>query len=125
RQQSRAEASLGASPRHETKAQAAGARMYVKCPRCAAIMNRKLFSAGSGVIVDVCRAHGTFFDVGELPAIIEFVMQGGLEVAEKKEIERLRDQARREKEAARSAQMAAVQVQMHDHRANGTALIDL
>ena len=30
-------------------------------------MNRKLFAVGSGVVVDVCRAHGTFFDVGSFP----------------------------------------------------------
>jgi hypothetical protein len=41
-------------------------------------MNRKLFADRSGIVVDVCREHGTFFDVGELPAIIKFVLSGGL-----------------------------------------------
>ncbi len=78
--------------------------MYLKCPACRTVMNRKLFAAGSGVIVDVCRKHGTFFDAGELPAIIEFVAKGGLAAAEKKELERAREEVRRERDAARSAQ---------------------
>jgi hypothetical protein len=69
-------------------------------------MNRKLFAAGAGVIVDVCRAHGTFFDAGELPAIIEFVMQGGLEQAQKKELERERQRIQHEKQMAGSMAIA-------------------
>jgi Zn-finger nucleic acid-binding protein len=100
RAQARAEALLGALPRAQTTVlPKPGQRMYVKCPSCKILMNRKLFAAGAGVIVDVCRAHGTFFDAGELPAIIEFVMQGGLEAAEKKEIERQRRQLEHEKAA--------------------------
>jgi Zn-finger nucleic acid-binding protein len=57
----------------------AGAKMYVKCPTCSVLMNRKLSATGAGVVVDVCKAHGTFFDPGELPAIIAFVQGGGLE----------------------------------------------
>jgi hypothetical protein len=53
-------------------------------------MNRKLFASGSGVVVDVCRSHGTFFDAGELPAIIDFVMAGGLaKAAARKTTERV------------------------------------
>ena len=92
-------------------------------------MNRKLFAAGAGVIVDVCRAHGTFFDAGELPAIIEFVMQGGLEKAQRKELERQREQLRRERAAVRDAQHDAAR--SHSHFAAGDtsgaagALVDL
>jgi Zn-finger nucleic acid-binding protein len=100
RAQARADALLGALPRAATTVMPKpGERLYVKCPRCHVLMNRKLFAAGAGVIVDVCRPHGTFFDAGELPAIIEFVMQGGLEAAQKKEIERQRHQLEREKAA--------------------------
>ena len=129
RQQARAEALLGALPRHEIKPVPPGGKLYIKCPSCQVIMNRKLFSAGSGVIVDVCRAHGTFFDAGELPLIIDFVMQGGLEAAEKKELERMREQVRREREAAQSAQFAAMRVHVagtYDTSVNaGGALVSL
>ena len=128
RQQTRAEALLGALPRSELKATVApGGKMYLKCPSCRVVMNRKLFAAGSGVIVDVCRAHGTFFDAGELPAVIEFVAQGGLAAAEKKQIDRAREEARRERDNARSEQIHASMMQTTvDLRTGGaSALVDL
>jgi Zn-finger nucleic acid-binding protein len=97
RAQSRAEALLGALPRVElTPIPSAGQKMYLKCPMCSVVMNRKLFAAGSGVIIDVCRSHGTFFDAGELPLIIDFVMNGGLDKAQRKDFERMREAAQRE-----------------------------
>lgn len=80
RARGRATALLGALPKHESGMQT-GQRMYVKCPRCRSVMNRRLFATGTGVIVDVCRAHGTFFDRGELPAILELVHAGGFRLA--------------------------------------------
>lgn len=70
-----------------------GGPLYVKCPRCRELMNRRLFAPHAKVIVDVCRAHGTWFDARELPAVVAFVESGGLEVARKQEEQR--------KEAAR------------------------
>lgn len=130
RQQARAEALLGELPAGEVKAQPPGGKLYVKCPVCATIMNRKLFAAGAGVIIDVCRAHGAWFDLGELPRVIEFVMNGGLEKAEKKEIARLRDEAKREQHDAQFAQMMASRTGSHHHQfpgtaRNGSAFVDL
>src|SRR5438477_581748 len=83
-----------ACPRTEIRAvPAAGQKMYLPCPMCHVVMNRKLFATGTGVIIDVCRTHGTFFDAGELPLIIDFVMNGGLERAQIKDIERMREAA--------------------------------
>jgi Zn-finger nucleic acid-binding protein len=104
RAQARATALLGALPHREVSAvPAAGQKMYLPCPVCHVVMNRRLFATGTGVIIDVCRSHGTFFDAGELPLIIEFVMNGGLEVAQRKDIERLREAAWRELAQARDA----------------------
>lgn len=133
RQQARAEALLGTLPTAEvTHVNPPGTKMYVKCPVCTTVMNRKLFAAGAGVIIDVCRSHGAFFDVGELPRIISFVQAGGLEKAQKKELERLRDDARREQQNAQFAQMMANRSsshafdQHHHHRGStGGALADL
>lgn len=130
RQQSRAEAILAVVPRAEVQPTRPGGRMYVKCPVCATIMNRRQFSAGSGVIIDVCKAHGAFFDPGELPAIITFVMNGGLEQAQKKELDRAREQLKRERD---NAQFTAMMASRSSTRASenpdlagaGTALIDL
>ncbi len=114
---SRAEALLAALPRGTSPH--TGGRMYIKCPTCSTVMNRKLFASGSGVVIDVCKPHGTFFDAGELPAIIEFVRRGGLEIAAKKEAARQAEEARRTKTQAKSSATAG------DVADGGTALIDL
>jgi Zn-finger nucleic acid-binding protein len=61
---------------------------YVPCPSCGALMNRKNFGSESGVVVDVCSLHGTWFDQGELPRVLEFVASGGLRLARERERER-------------------------------------
>jgi Zn-finger nucleic acid-binding protein len=49
------------------------ARMYIPCPRCNDLMNRKNFKRISGVIIDVCKKHGVWLDAGELDQIRSFV----------------------------------------------------
>jgi Zn-finger nucleic acid-binding protein len=81
------------------------ARMYIRCPDCDQIMNRVNFARRSGILLDVCRAHGTWFDAAELPRVVEFVLKGGVEDSQRREIQELREQARRaaaDAEAARS-----------------------
>jgi Zn-finger nucleic acid-binding protein len=56
---------------------------YRPCPSCAHLMNRKNFGSTSGIVVDVCALHGTFFDPGELPRVLEFVRRGGLVQAQR------------------------------------------
>jgi Zn-finger nucleic acid-binding protein len=51
---------------------------YRPCPACGQMMNRKNFGGTSGIIVDLCTSHGTYFDAGELPRVLEFVRRGGL-----------------------------------------------
>lgn len=51
---------------------------YRGCAICGDMMNRKNFGGTSGIIVDVCAKHGTFFDAGELPRVLAFVRRGGL-----------------------------------------------
>jgi Zn-finger nucleic acid-binding protein len=60
---------------------------YIPCPECSVLMNRKNFGITSGVVVDVCKKHGTWFDEGELPRVLAFVTSGGLERAKKREAE--------------------------------------
>lgn len=55
---------------------------YLACPSCQEFMHRRNFGSISGVIVDVCSIHGTWFDVGELARILAFVGNGGLARAE-------------------------------------------
>ncbi len=50
---------------------------YLPCPECQTLMHRRNFGMRSGVIVDVCTAHGIWFDADELAAVIRFVKAGG------------------------------------------------
>jgi Zn-finger nucleic acid-binding protein len=59
---------------------------YVPCPGCQQLMNRVHFANCSKVIVDVCKAHGTWFDKDELRRIVEFIRSGGLTLAREREI---------------------------------------
>jgi Zn-finger nucleic acid-binding protein len=52
---------------------------YLPCPDCRELMLRRNFGRVSGIIVDVCSVHGTWFDVGELPRILGFIGQGGMQ----------------------------------------------
>jgi Zn-finger nucleic acid-binding protein len=79
---------------------------YVPCPACNRLMTRMNFARCSGVIVDVCKGHGTWFDRDELRAILEFIRKGGLDVARDKEQQHLELERRRLKDQ----QMAVAQM---------------
>jgi len=59
-----------------------GPTFYRACVECGKLMNRRNYGQRSGIIVDVCRAHGLWFDVGELEDILAWVRGGGLAEAE-------------------------------------------
>lgn len=59
----------------------AGASFYRACVECGKLMNRRNYGQRSGVIVDICREHGLWFDQGELEDILAWVRSGGLEGA--------------------------------------------
>jgi len=91
-------ASLAQGHQPQGGADAANIR-YVPCPQCGNLMNRINFAHCSGVIVDVCRGHGTWFDRDELSEIVQFIRDGGLDLArqrERREIDIQREQLRTE-----------------------------
>lgn len=53
------------------------ALVYMSCPSCGGPMVRKNFEKVSGIMVDSCPAHGTWFDAGELAAALQFLEAGG------------------------------------------------
>ena len=79
---------------------------YIPCPVCGDTMNRTSFAERSGVVVDVCKAHGAWFDRGELEASLAFVRHGGLAKARRERAARakapdaLAERARAEAEVA-------------------------
>lgn len=56
---------------------------YRKCPHCDQIMYRRNYARRSGVIIDICREHGIWFDADELPRILAWVQAGGAAKAER------------------------------------------
>ena len=52
---------------------------YRRCASCQNLMNRLNFGRVSGVVIDLCKGHGVWFDQGELQRVLTFVATGGLE----------------------------------------------
>lgn len=73
---------------------------YRNCPKCNKTMMRRNFGRRSGVIVDVCKEHGVWFDPNELTAVLEFVATGGLNETRRREADDARaDLARLRRQA--------------------------
>jgi Zn-finger nucleic acid-binding protein len=97
---------------------------YVPCPECKQLMNRINFARCSGVIVDICRGHGTWFDREELSRIVEFIRKGGLEAArgkEKAQLEEARQQLQQEQLATDMRRSSILGIGGPEDRVNGIA----
>jgi Zn-finger nucleic acid-binding protein len=81
-------------------------RAYVPCPQCGKLMNQKNFSGCSGVVLDWCRDHGSWFDKDELRQIVTFIRTGGLRRAREREQANLQEQESRLR--TRQFQLAAL-----------------
>jgi Zn-finger nucleic acid-binding protein len=118
-------AALGAaSPAPISAVRETGKVNYVPCPECSQLMNRINFARCSGVIVDVCKGHGTWFDRDELSRIVEFIRSGGLEasrIREKSEIEEERRRLRQEQLTANLHRSSGIGVTSDEHRLTGIA----
>ena len=66
-------------------------------------MNRVNFARCSGVIIDLCKKHGIWFDCDELSRIVEFIRGGGLELSRSREKAQLEEERR----SLRQEQMTA------------------
>ena len=53
--------------------------VYRNCPVCKEQMARRNFGKRSGVVVDICRKHGTWLDAGELNQLLKWSVAGGEE----------------------------------------------
>jgi len=58
---------------------------YRKCPSCGIRMYRRNYARKSGVVIDVCKHHGIWFDADELPRILAWIHEGGLAKAKEEE----------------------------------------
>ncbi len=57
------------------------APLYRPCVVCGALMNRRNYERKSGVIVDICRDHGIWFDLDELSRLLRWIHSGGADRA--------------------------------------------
>jgi Zn-finger nucleic acid-binding protein len=116
---------LGAAAHATSAAHEISKVKYVPCPECEQLMNRLNFARCSGVIVDICKKHGTWFDRDELSRIVEFISDGGLNASRAKEkidIAEQREQLRQEQRAVDRSRSASLGIgDGEDHRLTGIA----
>jgi Zn-finger nucleic acid-binding protein len=111
-----------ASPAPRGEVSEGGKVRYAPCPECKQLMNRINFARCSGVIVDICKGHGSWFDRDELTRIVEFIRAGGLDAARTKEkaaIEEERRQLRQEQLSADRSRSSLLDISADDHRTIG------
>ncbi len=77
---------------------------YLPCVRCGEVMSRRQVVQRAGIIIDVCRLHGVWFDGGELEQFLAFVRAGGLEVNRVDGVAQLEARRKHEEERLRAAQ---------------------
>jgi Zn-finger nucleic acid-binding protein len=73
-----------------------------KCPECQAFMHRRNYLRSSGVVIDVCHAHGTWLDADELEKIAGFILSGA------RTPERVEDEGRRTAASSAAANVYAI-----------------
>jgi Zn-finger nucleic acid-binding protein len=89
-------------------------RFYVPCPECGEIMNRRNFVGCSGIVVDYCTRHGTWFDRRELQGIVRFIEDGGLRKARENELAAIKVEQERLKEMEIAQNRASMDLNEHD-----------
>jgi Zn-finger nucleic acid-binding protein len=65
------------APRHSRGNPLERGVRYRRCPECDQFMLRSNYKRSSGVILDECRAHGTWLDADELEQVAGFILAGG------------------------------------------------
>lgn len=100
---------------------------YIPCVLCNNLMNRTNFGLVSGVIVDVCKQDGVWFDCGEINKTIAFIESGGLKKTEvveqrRKATERAADEERWQK--ARQPVMTGIGYEAYAEEYHARLLID-
>jgi len=93
-------------------------RVYVKCPVCETLMNRRQYAMGAHVVIDWCKHHGIWFDAGELSRVLDFVADGGLERAAARAADAAKALAQRDHAARVREQLRQPTAGRFDHRAD-------
>jgi Zn-finger nucleic acid-binding protein len=75
-QRSRERTPTADAPRHSRGNPIEHSVQYRRCPECDQFMLRINYKRSSGVILDECRAHGTWLDADELEQVAGFILAG-------------------------------------------------
>ncbi len=59
-------------------------KFYRHCPQCQQVMHRKNYAVSSGIIIDICKKHGVWFDHKELDGILKFIRSGQFQKTQEK-----------------------------------------
>jgi Zn-finger nucleic acid-binding protein len=97
---------------------------YVPCPVCRTLMNRVNFANCSGVIIDVCRSHGSWFEREELHRIVSFIRAGGMDRSRRNQIAEF-EEAERRYRSARSGGPLPGSPSMHSSWVEETDIADI
>ena len=57
-------------------------------------MNRVNYAKRSGVVLDICKEHGLWFDQDELRRVLVFIQEGGLDRSRERDLEALKEAQR-------------------------------
>lgn len=71
-------------------------RFYRNCPLCGRLMHRQNYGRRSGVILDVCKGEGVWFDAQELERVLAWVRRGGHQLEAERRAEELQEAERRD-----------------------------
>ncbi|MFQ5790366.1 MAG: zf-TFIIB domain-containing protein [Acidobacteriota bacterium] len=96
--------------------------VYVKCPRCRRLMNRRNFARASGVIIDECHEHGAWLDSDELGKIAAYVASGGLQYTRQLQAQEAAGKRRVPRPLTLPSPIALGRVQALDNSPLGSAL---
>jgi len=69
--------------------------LYRKCIVCGNVMNRVNYGRSSGVIIDLCKGHGVWFDADELERLVQWIRCGGLAQADERRQMEMKTESRK------------------------------
>jgi Zn-finger nucleic acid-binding protein/RNA polymerase subunit RPABC4/transcription elongation factor Spt4 len=116
---------MGSLPAQVDKPRTLATVHYRPCPCCAKLMNRQNYAHISGVVLNLCKQHGIWFERDELREVLAFIEDGGLERSRGHELAELAEQRRITAAAAHPASAASWEGTFTDSHPQALSLASL
>ncbi len=113
----------GIAARRSARQLASGVPMYRACALCGKLMNRVNFGRKSGVILDICRGHGLWFDEGELPHLLRWIQNGGEQQARRLDAEESAAREREQRLARDAGRSSSAELLLDSRADEGPTLV--